>query len=470
LPFFNVELPLKAFFVLGPLVFLIVHAYVLLHFVLLAGKIGAFHAELQAQVTGDQARTRLRRQLPSNIFVQSLAGPREVRNGTIGFLLRLIVQISLVAGPIALLVLFQLQFLPYHNEWITTWQRTAVVIDLILLWILWPPIARGETARLGWNDFKRVKVVAWMLASSLPVLLVFTIATFPGEWLEKNLPTVPLVATKWPTWKPDSIRKAKPQEKSLLMEVVEFKRRTDAALKSMGWISLHRLLVGGGPDYVSQRPRSLWSNVLVLPNFEFGDRVKLDTEGKIAIASETISLRGRSLEGAVLEYAHLKRADFTGAQVAGADFTGADLRQAAFSCAHIGTEEKCAQLQGAFFLRAQLQGAALGGAQLQGADLTDAQLQDAWLHQAQLQGAWLDHGSCNAPRSTSPSCRAPFWVTRRCKAPRSTLHSCRAPRSTARSYKAPCSGRRSCRASRSRAPSCRPPRFMTCLSGEPSHQ
>src|SRR5271170_8294077 len=70
LPFLNVELPLKAFFVLGPLVFLIVHAYVLLHFVLSAGKVGAFHAELQAQIAGDDARARLRRQLPSNIFVQ----------------------------------------------------------------------------------------------------------------------------------------------------------------------------------------------------------------------------------------------------------------------------------------------------------------------------------------------------------------------------------------------------------------
>src|SRR5271156_6038764 len=185
LPFLNVELPLKAFFVLGPLVFLILHAYVLLHFVLLAGKIGAFHLELQEQVAGDDARARLRRQLPSNIFVQSLAGPREVRTGIIGFLLRLIVQISLVAAPIAFLILFQLQFLPYHNEWITSWQRIAVAVDLILLWILWPPIARGGTARLGWNDFKCVKVLAWMLASTLPVLLVGTIATFPGEWLEE---------------------------------------------------------------------------------------------------------------------------------------------------------------------------------------------------------------------------------------------------------------------------------------------
>ena len=144
LPFLNVELPLKSFFILAPLVFLIVHAYVLLHFVLLAGKIGAFHLELQAQISGDDARARLRRQLPSNIFVQSLAGPLEVRTGTIGFLLRLIIEISLVAGPIALLILFQLQFLAYHGEWITSWQRVAIVIDLALLWILWPRIARGD--------------------------------------------------------------------------------------------------------------------------------------------------------------------------------------------------------------------------------------------------------------------------------------------------------------------------------------
>ena len=93
LPFLNVELPLKAFFILGPLVFLIVHTYVLLHFVLLAGKIGVFNRELQGQISGpaftpegsfEVARARLRRQLPSNIFVQSLAGPREVRTGVIG--------------------------------------------------------------------------------------------------------------------------------------------------------------------------------------------------------------------------------------------------------------------------------------------------------------------------------------------------------------------------------------------------
>jgi hypothetical protein len=67
LPFLNVELALEAFFVLGPLIFLVVHTYVLLHFLLLAGKVGAFHAELQKQIPGDEEkRTQLRRQLPSN--------------------------------------------------------------------------------------------------------------------------------------------------------------------------------------------------------------------------------------------------------------------------------------------------------------------------------------------------------------------------------------------------------------------
>src|SRR5215831_2234814 len=196
LPFLNVELPLNAFFILGPLVFLVVHAYVLLHFLLLAGKVGAFHAELEKQVREREKRAQLRRQLPSNIFVQFLAGPREVREGVVGFLLKSVALISLVAGPVALLILFQLQFLPYHSPSITWWQRIAVVLDLVLLWLLWPPIARGETALLTWDGLARARVAAWLPPSLQPLLLVFAIATFPGEWLEESiLPGVRLIPT-----------------------------------------------------------------------------------------------------------------------------------------------------------------------------------------------------------------------------------------------------------------------------------
>jgi hypothetical protein len=185
LPFLSVDLPLRGFFLLGPLIFLIVHAYVLLHFVLLAGKVGDFNAELRAQIADEEVRWRLRRQLPSNIFVQFLAGSREVRSGVMGLLLRLIAQISLVIGPVALLVFFELQFLPYHNWVITWWHRISVLADIALLWMLWPSIARGETAGLSWRDLRRGKIVALAFASLVPVLLVTTIATIPVEWQQK---------------------------------------------------------------------------------------------------------------------------------------------------------------------------------------------------------------------------------------------------------------------------------------------
>ena len=154
LPFLGVELPLKGFFWLGPALFLVVHAYVLLHFVLLSSKAGILDAQFRAQIDDAEVRARLRRQLPINIFVQFLAGPREVREGPLGFLLRLIAWISLVVGPVALLVFFQLQFLPYHDVWITMWQRIAVVIDLVLLWLLWPTVLHGEAVTRGWRSVR----------------------------------------------------------------------------------------------------------------------------------------------------------------------------------------------------------------------------------------------------------------------------------------------------------------------------
>jgi len=219
--------------------FLVVHAYVLLHFLLLAGKVGAFHAELQKQIPEHDKRAQLRRRLPSNIFVQFLGGPREVRTGIVGFLLKSVATISLVAGPIALLVLFQLQFLPYHNTSITWWQRIAVFLDLVLLWLLWPPIIRGETALLSWNDLGRASAAAWLPASFLPLLLVFTIATFPGEWLEEKVSPVRLVPTSMEAWQLPSV------------EAIQ--------KDGSGWATLHELLVAGEVDYVTRKPQSLWS-------------------------------------------------------------------------------------------------------------------------------------------------------------------------------------------------------------------
>ena len=343
LPFLSVELPLKGFFWLGPALFLVVHAYVLLHFLLLSSKVGMFDKELRAQIPYAEAIAGLRRLLPINIFVQFLAGPREVRQGAIGFLLRLIAWISLMVGPVALLVFFELQFLPYHDVWITMWQRIAVVIDLLLLWLLWPTILHGEAAGLGWRRIGWGTGSVLVCISLVSVLLVFAIATFPGEWLEARL----------------------------------------------SWFPLRRMIVAGDVDEIVRKPTSLWSNRLVLPGLDVIDHAKFDSEAKIAAATETASLRGRNLNGAVLIGADLRRADFTGASLQNADLNEARLQGATFDGAQLQAGHLAAQLQGASLEKAHLEGAYLGFAQLQGASLKDADLQGADLRLAMLQGADL---------------------------------------------------------------------------------
>jgi uncharacterized protein YjbI with pentapeptide repeats len=345
LPFLNVDLPLIGFFVIGPALFLIVHTYVLLHFTLFAAKTGIFHTELEVQIREDDVRAQLRWQLPNNIFVQILSGTRQVRRGITGRMLQLIAQISLVAAPLALLVLFQIQFLPYHPQpVIALWLRIAVLLDVVVLWILWPSVARGKLTRITWRDFQRAKsgtVFAAVIASLIPILLVFTISTYPGEWLDNQFKEVPVIGT------------------------------------------VHELLFSGVPDEVTSRPGSWFSDRLVLTDQSFIDVDKLD---KIDVSH---SFRGRDLTQAVLNRSDLRKADFTGAIMNGTHFVAARLQNADLGCANNDEYLKCALLKGAKLRGAQLQGADLHLAQLQGADLKGAQLQGANLRGAQLQGA--DH-------------------------------------------------------------------------------
>ena len=313
LPFLNIDLPVVGFFVIGPGLLVIVHAYVLLHLVLFSGKVGVFHTKLQGQIADEKIRTQLRWQLPSNVFVQYLAGAREVRTGVMGCMFRLIAQITLVWAPLALLVLFQVKFLPYHpSSVIGLWLRVAVLVDLIFLWTLWPSITHGRVTRIAWRDFRRARAVpvavgrlvqtVWLLpwvapynkpisinwrvlrraatlrgnvfaaaiASLLPVLFVFGISTHSGEWLHQRLDFIPHLARA------------------------------------------RELFFAGNPDEVTGRPTSLFSDRLILTDESFVD---IDKLAKIEVSH---SFRGRDLREAVLNRADLRKADFTGAILIGA--------------------------------------------------------------------------------------------------------------------------------------------------------
>jgi uncharacterized protein YjbI with pentapeptide repeats len=391
LPFFNVELPLVAFFVLAPILFIISHAYTLVHFVMLGAKVGVYDAELRAQL-GEVPETRegLRRQLPSNIFVQFLAGPGDIRKGGLGLILKAIAWISLVIGPVLLLLLIQVQFLPYHLERVTWVQRFAVLIDVILLWLLWPAVLNGRS-RLMWRLERRNKswpgvlaltgrYIAGLAACLIPVGLAFTAATFPGEAMDER------IGNK--QWIP-------PNSVAAWLGAKDYEGNPIPT-------SFHDLLFNGKVDDVTRRRKSLFSNTLVLPGFDALEAAKIDDPEKLDSVKQTLVLRGRHLEGADFDSADLRKADLAGARLQGAKLYYAQLQRATLYGAQLqGATLYGAQLQGASLDFAQLQGAtlydaahlydpSLNAAQLQGATLEFAQLQGATLEFAQLQGATLD--------------------------------------------------------------------------------
>jgi uncharacterized protein YjbI with pentapeptide repeats len=393
LPFFGVDLlPLTGFFVIAPAVFLVVHAYILLHLVLLANKVGAFQRELTEITRNTIANEEdLRRQLPNNIFIQFIAGPLEVRTGVIGFMLRLVARLTVVVAPILLLIFFELQFLAFHEWKITLWHRIALIIDLLLLWMLWPSVENGTTTWFRVRSLRRPTVVAAAVASVFSILVVLVLATYPGERLN-SIPPFVFVPTKMPhsttaiqsssSPSPVCSLNSSSAENNVPLEADETSFSIVDWVRSMEWTSLYTLLIAGDVDPTKLRPTSLWpnSNRLVLPKMDIIDHTKFDSQEKIDAVINFAILRGRHLEGAVFCGADLRKVDFTGAWLDGAYFNDAKLQGAIFDNA---------EMLGAKFNRASLQGASLAGrgTQLQKSEFTSAALEGAELVNAHLEGA-----------------------------------------------------------------------------------
>jgi len=389
LPFLNIELPLLAFFFLAPILFIIVHAYTLVHLVFLTDKAKRFDQALYKQIGADETlsaevrdrnaaiRSALRRQLPSNIFVQFLAGASDVRDSAFGYLLRAIAWVTLVVAPVLLLLMMQIQFLPFHSSFIIWTQRAALLADLILIWWLWRKILSGRMPgpylgpRLLW-------ATAGVASTLVAFLFSWTVATFPSEW-QDDLPNQRLFWFPFP--KPDR-------------ELV----------------TLHRLVFESKVDETTRHRRLPFSSTLVLTGFNVLEGLGIDDPKKAEWRDFVFRARGRDLRGAIFDFAVLTKVDFTGAKLEGASLGAAQLQGSSLFQAELqgstldlvhfpggslidarleGASLDDADLQGALLNDAQLEGASLGGAHLEGASLIDAHLEGASLSRVQLQGASL---------------------------------------------------------------------------------
>ena len=344
LPVVNVAVPLVAFFVLAPILFIIIHSYTLVHFVILATKVGRFNDELRAQLPdAPDIREEFRRQLPSNIFAQFLAGPRDIRQGGLGWILLIVAWITLVIAPVLLLILIQSQFLPYHLPSVTWLHRCLIVADIILLWLLWPAVLQSRSKItwpfLRWPLVQKLWGFVFAGVSFVSIGLAFAVATYPGETVNDWIYTY------------------------------------SEDIRAVGALhDVHNFLYEGALNDFHPRRDSLFSNTLILRGFSVPEAMKID-DRKLDTLPYILSLNGRNLNGIIFSHADLRKVDLTGAQLKNASLDYVDLEEAQLGQAN---------LEKAYLVHARLQ-----GAQLRGSCLNQAQLAFADFRGSQLKGAHI---------------------------------------------------------------------------------
>src|SRR5271166_2420269 len=129
LPVLNIALPLLGFYILTPLIFVVFHFYMLLNLVLLARSAKALEDSLARAFPDDgEPRETFRMRIENTLFVQLLVGGRLEREGINAKLLSLMALITLALAPVALLLMFEIMFLPYHSWKITWWHRGLLAL------------------------------------------------------------------------------------------------------------------------------------------------------------------------------------------------------------------------------------------------------------------------------------------------------------------------------------------------------
>src|ERR1700752_858296 len=381
LPVLNIDLPLWGFFFLAPILFVILHAYVLLQVILLARTAGAYEIAVNRVVEQGALRpeeeSELRQCLAHTLFAQIFAGTSRERTGWFGMLLRGMAWITLAIAPILILLTFQFTFLPYHSNLATWTHRLLILAELASVFWIWPLaldatrdleipnirtsatsayalLSRLSRRDYGWNSLWFRQRILPLMACLFFVVVPLSIGTFPGE------PHLNVLTGSWPfsvnctRWFAGGFDRLDLSR----LDVVDDKKLAD--IQATGVLK---------------------------------DRVPHQTERTRDFSRRNLrcaDLEGTDLRHADFAEAKLAGAKFADAELQGSNFTAAELDQPNFSSAKMqGASLARATLRNAYLSSADLQGATLGFAKLQGADMEGAKLQGAFLGFAELQGVSL---------------------------------------------------------------------------------
>jgi uncharacterized protein YjbI with pentapeptide repeats len=400
LPTVSVRLPLTAFFLLTPLLFVVFHFYVLLQVVLLSRTAGAYKKALDATVKTALDRELIRERLANTLFAQILAGSHPDRD-ILGILLRIMSWTTLVILPLSVLIVFQLKFLPYHSFLITSAHRMLIVSSLIATVLIWPVVLDGQRRISLTHAAKH----PWLLVlAGIFGLVSTTLLRFPGE-----APVLEILTAR----SGDSPNREDYCARNWLMTSVfgeNFDRlivRWESVIDPKKFDAMRaRTAACVGEPMKSFRGRDLSCAVLHGADFRFSDfhrvtMIETDLQGArlegACLEDATLDraiLREAYLQKARLDSARFRKADLTAARLQGAaidraDFTSVIAKNADFTEASL----KEAHLDKAIMTGATFVNASMEGAIFQGVELTDATLRGASLNNSVFKLATLDRAN-----------------------------------------------------------------------------
>lgn len=434
LPVLNIELSLFGFFLLAPILFVTYHVYVLAQVLLLSRTAATYDAAVERQIAAQdpnasapqrqEASASFRQRLANTLFAQMFAGSPRESAGWIGTFLHVMALTTLAAVPVALVLFMQFAFLPYHSHLVTWIYRLLAVVELLIVFTVWPLILDSRRD-FRWTVMLRrlrqtftVPLWVWTRRSrwtptwlalrlrrqllphtvcALYIVVALGLGSFPGE------PHVNLFTGQ--------VRE--PLSVHCDRWFFAFDRLSLAGVQVLDIEKVQKLVKDTQERHLDPRlgPRS---RDLTRRNFDCANLSQTDTRradfsksSMVGANLQNSDLQGTRFDGTDLRAASLFEAWLQGASFREADLRGARLDAAVLEGAHlVGTNligasftEKAnltrtnlssASLQGSIMDMVDLSGALLVETRLQGSSLKGATLTAARLYQARLQGANLE--------------------------------------------------------------------------------
>lgn len=405
MPILSIELPLLTFYAWAPVLLIVIHAYYLVQFYLVSLRLRELSNFIRSGgdpghvSSSDEIKNRNKTAelgLDSGLIVQYLAGRGVSFSGPRAMIALAILSTSVVA-PLLLLLAFQITFLPYHSEAMTSWHRVAFLFDLGLLVYMWPKAPRVDI--IGPDPLPQAPALGDAFAKSMTTLrkkpgarILAAIAELVTYLAWLGVAVAWLVRRARTNWRRLTLAAITAATAYFSVAVANFPGESAERLGSVScpavysWVyglpdsrerpaasnaCLTAIMFDGPINYGSGNVRSPFARNLVLPGLDLVDATDDEVKKHVAERQYYYSFIGRNLTHAAIIAGDLRGIRFDGSDFSYARLAGTRFRNGSFACVDkngngspIPDEEECARLNFA----------TLGSIGLQPTDFTQADL------------------------------------------------------------------------------------------------